>query len=123
MLLQFAILVSVLTSGYALKLGRIYVSELFSTKIEPQMFNWTFGQPNQFQYRASLKGYPDLPSWMRYMYSTEYYAGYLYGTPPPHISGREVKPLLYLFLVYIFYIIYFIHKQYLTNCDHNSRIF
>lgn len=96
MLMKFVIFVSVLSSAYSLKLGRIYVSELFSTKIEPQMFNWTFGQPNQFQYRASLKGYPDLPSWMRYMYSTEYYAGYLYGTPPAHISGREVGIRLHI---------------------------
>lgn len=74
----------------ALNLGRVYVSELFSTKIEPQMFNWTFGRPEQFQYRPSLKGYPDLPSWMRYMYSSEYYAGYLYGTPPIGYAGRQV---------------------------------
>lgn len=74
----------------SLNLGRVYVSELFSTKIEPQMFNWTYGRPEQFQYRPSLKGFPDLPSWMRYMYSSEYYAGYLYGTPPISYAGREV---------------------------------
>lgn len=74
----------------ALNLGSAYVSELFSTKIEPQMFNWTFGRPEQFQYRPSLKGYPDLPSWMRYTYSSEYYAGYLYGTPPMSYAGRKV---------------------------------
>lgn len=79
-----------LSTTQALNLGRAYVSELFSTKIEPQMFNWTFGRPEQFQYRPSLKGYPDLPSWMRYMYSSEYYAGYLYGTPPMNYAGREV---------------------------------
>lgn len=73
-----------------INLGRAYVSELFTTKIEAQLFNWTFGQPEQFQYRVSLKGYPDLPGWMRYMYSTEYMAGYLYGTPPPQIVGKHV---------------------------------
>ena len=72
-------------------LGRVHVNELFSTKIEPKLFNWTYGRPEQFSYRASLKGFPDLPSWMRYMYSNEYYAGYLYGTPPVQYVGREVK--------------------------------
>lgn len=79
-----------LCTADALNLGRVYVSELFSTKIEPQKFNWTFGRPEQFQYRPSLKGYPDLPSWMRYTYSSEYYAGYLYGTPPLNYAGRQV---------------------------------
>lgn len=95
--MQFAILVMAaatiaMSSAHStMNLGRVYVSELFSAKIEPQMFNWTFGQPEQFQYRASLKGYPDLPGWMRYMYSSEYYAGYLYGTPPTHKPGSEVS--------------------------------
>lgn len=94
--MQFTILVMAVASiamssaHSTINLGRVYVSELFSTKIEPQMFNWTFGQPEQFQYRASLKGFPDLPGWMRYMYSSEYYAGYLYGTPPIHKADSEV---------------------------------
>lgn len=78
------------TTVTKINLGRAYASELFTTKIEAQMFNWTFGQPEQFQYRATLKGYPDLPGWMRYMYSNEYTAGYLYGTPPPRIVGQNV---------------------------------
>lgn len=90
MILKVILLLISLSIAQGLNLGRVYVSELFSTKIEPQMFNWTFGKPEQFQYRPSLKGYPDLPSWMRYMYSSEYYAGYLYGTPPMSYSGREV---------------------------------
>lgn len=73
-------------------LGAVYVDELFATKIEPQMFNWTaVGRSEEhFQYRASLKGYPDLPSWMRYMFSGEYAAGYLYGTAPVRLAGQEV---------------------------------
>lgn len=93
MIVKIIFLYAFLSTTQALKtfnLGRAYVSELFSTKIEPQMFNWTFGKPEQFQYRPSLKGFPDLPSWMRYMYSNEYYAGYLYGTPPLSYAGREV---------------------------------
>lgn len=71
-------------------IDRAYVNELFTTKIEPKMFNWTLDLADQFEYGLSLKGYPDLPSWMRYMYSTEYHAGYLYGTPPERLSGHEV---------------------------------
>lgn len=78
------------TKIYGLSLGRVYVTELFSTKIQPIMFNWTFGQTEHFKYRCSLKGYPDLPTWMSYIYSNEYHAGYLYGTPPEHLSGYEV---------------------------------
>lgn len=74
----------------AVSLGRAIVNELFSTKIDPKMFNWTLDVVDQFKYRPSLSGYPDLPSWMRYMYSTEHHAGYLYGTPPEHLSGQEV---------------------------------
>lgn len=84
-----------LCTAEALNLGRAYVSELFYTKIEPELFNWTFGRPEQFQYRPSLKNFPDLPSWMRYMYSSEYYAGYLYGTPPITYAGREVFSLIF----------------------------
>lgn len=73
--------------------GRVYVNELFSTKIEPKMFNWTLDIMEQFKYRASLHGHPDLPTWMRYMYSREHHAGYLYGTPPEQLSGQEVDPV------------------------------
>lgn len=72
-------------------LGRINVNEWFSKKIEAKMFNLTLEQPDQFEYSFSLKDYPDLPSWMRFMYSTEYNAGFLYGTPPEQFSGQEVS--------------------------------
>lgn len=75
-------------------LGRLNVNEWFSIKIEPKMFNLTFEQPNQFEYRFSLKNYPDLPSWLRYMYSTEYNSGFLYGTPPEKLGGHEVSSYL-----------------------------
>ncbi|XP_021703910.1 epsilon-sarcoglycan isoform X2 [Aedes aegypti] len=69
----------------------VYVSELFSLRVEPRMFNWTFqGLTEQFQYRPSLEGYPDLPSWVRYMYSSEYHSGFLYGTPPERVADRKV---------------------------------
>ncbi|XP_058818328.1 epsilon-sarcoglycan isoform X2 [Topomyia yanbarensis] len=69
----------------------VYVSELFSLRVEPRMFNWTFqGLTEQFQYRPSLEGYPDLPSWVRYMYSSEYHSGFLYGTPPERTAESKV---------------------------------
>lgn len=69
----------------------VYVSELFSLRVEPRMFNWTFqGLTEQFQYRPSLEGYPDLPSWVRYMYSSEYHSGFLYGTPPERTADTKV---------------------------------
>lgn len=65
------------------------VGELFTFKIEPQLFNWTHQViSEQFRYRPSLQNYPDLPSWMRYMYSHEYHAGFLYGTPPGAAAGK-----------------------------------
>lgn len=68
------------------------VGELFSLKIEPILFNWTNlgAVGEQFRYRASLAGYPNLPTWLRYMYSSEYHAGFLYGTPPDRLSGKKI---------------------------------
>ncbi|KAL7741123.1 hypothetical protein ACLKA6_018152 [Drosophila palustris] len=68
------------------------VGELFTYKIEPQLFNWTHQViSEQFRYRPSLQNYPDLPSWMRYMYSHEYHAGFLYGTPPISAAGKSLS--------------------------------
>lgn len=73
------------------KLKRATVDEWYSTKIEPKLFNWTALYPDQFEYRISIKDRPDLPSWLRYMYSSEHGAGFLYGTPPDRVSNREIK--------------------------------
>lgn len=72
---------------------KILTSEqMFYTKIEPKLFNWTnHDNRDQFNYRASLEGYPDLPSWIQYMYSAEYHSGFLYGTPPKHLSNNQVR--------------------------------
>nr|XP_040226009.2 alpha-sarcoglycan isoform X1 [Anopheles coluzzii] len=73
------------------KTDDVSVSELFSLRIEPRMFNWTYeGLSEQFLYRSSLEGYPDLPSWIRYMYSPEYHSGFLYGTPPLRTADTRV---------------------------------
>lgn len=87
-------------------LGTVNVNEWFSIKIEPKMFNLTTEHPNQFEYRFSLKNYPDLPSWLRFMYSTEYNSGFLYGTPPETLGGYDVNNnkdfLIICFLFYMF---------------------
>lgn len=68
------------------------VEEFFSIRIEPKLFNWTFQElTDQYKYRVSLEGYPDLPGWMRYMYSTEHHAGYVYGTPPKEQANKQVS--------------------------------
>lgn len=72
------------------KLGRANADEWFSERIEPKMFNWTLDSPTQFEYRVSLKDHPDLPSWMRYMYSHESEVGFIYGTPPEKMSGKQI---------------------------------
>lgn len=88
---------SLASSPSSISFGRVYVNELFSTKLEPKIFNWTLDVIDQFKYRASLHGHPDLPSWMRYMYSNEHHAGYLYGTPPEQLSGQEVRIIHIMF--------------------------
>lgn len=82
---------TLIAASPSISFGRVYVNEFFSTKIEPKLFNWTLDAMEQFKYRASLHGHPDLPIWMRFMYSHEHHAGYLYGTPPDHSSGQEVS--------------------------------
>lgn len=96
-------LLTISNGELSVSLGRVNVNEWFSKKIEANMFNLTLEQPNQFEYRFSLKNYPDLPSWMRFMYSTEYNAGFLYGTPPEKLGGNEVKAL---------------YDSFVTNCFH-----
>lgn len=83
-----------ISSGYAeqiVSLGRTNVNEWFSKQIVPSMFNLTLEQSDQLEFEFSLRGYPNLPSWIQFMYSTEYNAGYLYGTPPDKVAGHEVK--------------------------------
>lgn len=74
----------------AIPLGRAFVNEFFSTKIDQRMFNWTIDSLDQIDYRLTLSGYPNLPTWLRYQYSFDHHAAYLYGTPPESLSGQEV---------------------------------
>lgn len=86
-----------ISCGYAetiVSLGRTNVNEWFSKQIVPSMFNLTLEQSDQFEFEFSLRGYPNLPSWIQFMYSTEYNAGYLYGTPPDKVAGHEVMLII-----------------------------
>lgn len=88
------VLVFLISSGHCqsiISLGRTDVNEWFSKKIVPSMFNLSLDQPDQFEFEFTLKGHPNLPSWMDFIYSTEYNAGYLYGTPPEKVAGHEVN--------------------------------
>lgn len=70
---------------------RIQVFELFTKKIDHDIFNWTSNSiSDRFHFRPSILGYPDLPSWIRYMYSAEHRAGFMYGTPPETMANRKV---------------------------------
>ncbi|XP_030384459.1 epsilon-sarcoglycan isoform X2 [Scaptodrosophila lebanonensis] len=84
----------VLSSGMIAVESRLQANagELFTYKIEPQLFNWTHQEISEkFRYRPSLQGFPDMPSFMRYKYSHEYHAGFLYGTPPASMAGKQLN--------------------------------
>lgn len=98
---SFLLLIALSSGETLVTLGRVNVNEWFSIKIEPKLFNLTLDQPNQFEYRFSLKNYPDLPSWLHYMYSTEYNSGFLYGTPPETLGGHEVRDI-YIYEIFRF---------------------
>lgn len=71
---------------------KLHVGVLFTTKIDHSLFNWTSnGNSDQFTFRSSLTGYPDLPSFLRYMYSEERRVGYLYGAPSEKFSNQEME--------------------------------
>lgn len=71
---------------------KLHVGVLFTTQIDHNMFNWTSNvATDKFSYRASLKGYPDLPPFLRYMYSEERRVGYLYGSPTEEFVNRVLE--------------------------------
>lgn len=91
MLLPLILLCSIMTSSTGQIMSQAAVGELYTFKIEPSIFNWTHQVINeQFRYTPSLKSYPDLPSWMRYMYSQEHHAGFLYGTPAARLAAKKI---------------------------------
>lgn len=70
---------------------KLHVGVLFTAQIDHTMFNWTSTvATDRFTFRASLSGYPDLPSFLRYMYSEERRVGYLYGSPTEQFADQEL---------------------------------
>lgn len=58
-------------------------TEMFSIPISPNLFNWTYQEfDQQYRFHASLQGKPELPSWLRYIYSGRHHSGFIFGTPP-----------------------------------------
>ncbi|CAH0597811.1 unnamed protein product [Chrysodeixis includens] len=84
---------------------RAVETEMFAIPISPNLFNWTyqvFGTPRythstttlfalefdqQYRFHASLQGKPELPSWLRYIYSGRHHSGFIFGTPPRGSHG------------------------------------
>lgn len=71
---------------------RLHVGVLFTTQIDHTLFNWTSSvATDKFTFRASLRDYPDLPSFLRYKYSEERRVGYLYGSPPVQFADQVLE--------------------------------
>ncbi|KAG6438902.1 hypothetical protein O3G_MSEX000313 [Manduca sexta] len=58
-------------------------TEMFAIPISPNLFNWTYQEfDQQYRFHASMQGKPELPSWLRYIYSGRHHSGFIFGTPP-----------------------------------------
>lgn len=86
-------LVCLISLANATRRIQIQVFELFSTKIDHNLFNWTTSNAvtDKFDFRPSLENYPDLPHWVRYSYSEEHRAGFIYGTPPDKVANQVIN--------------------------------
>lgn len=63
-------------------------TEMFAIPISPNLFNWTYQEfDQQYRFHASLHGKPELPSWLRYIYSGRHHSGFIFGTPPRGSAG------------------------------------
>ncbi|KAK9869806.1 hypothetical protein WA026_003538 [Henosepilachna vigintioctopunctata] len=73
----------------------VLLTEVFTIAISPSTFNWTYeGETHQYVYQASLLDAPDLPSWIKYVFSEKHRKGFLYGVPP-----NRNKPIIPLQIV------------------------
>ncbi|CAH0721046.1 unnamed protein product, partial [Brenthis ino] len=72
-------------------LGHVYnavETEMFAIPISPNLFNWTYQEfDQQYRFHASLIGKPELPSWLRYIYSGRHHSGFIFGTPPRNTAS------------------------------------
>ncbi|XP_049880683.1 alpha-sarcoglycan [Pectinophora gossypiella] len=63
-------------------------TEMFAIPISPNLFNWTYQEfDQQYRFHASMLGKPELPSWLRYIYSRRHHAGFIFGTPPRGVKS------------------------------------
>ncbi|XP_013165335.1 PREDICTED: alpha-sarcoglycan isoform X2 [Papilio xuthus] len=68
---------------YSQNINNAVETEMFAVPITPNLFNWTYQEfEEQYRFHASLKGKPELPSWLRYVYSSRHHSGFIFGTPP-----------------------------------------
>ncbi|XP_073963378.1 sarcoglycan alpha isoform X1 [Choristoneura fumiferana] len=73
-------LLTVITSGHV---HNAVETEMFAIPISPNLFNWTYQEfDQQYRFHAALLGKPELPSWLRYIYSGRHHSGFIFGTPP-----------------------------------------
>ncbi|XP_049824215.1 epsilon-sarcoglycan isoform X2 [Aethina tumida] len=77
------ILITVLSSCLCLNEEHVLQTEIFQITINPSMFNWTYeGSADQYKYDVTLADAPDLPSWLRFVYSQRHRTGFVYGVAP-----------------------------------------
>ncbi|XP_011548954.3 epsilon-sarcoglycan isoform X2 [Plutella xylostella] len=81
--LQLSSLVAIIATVVSQQTYNAVETEMFSIPISPNMFNWTYQEfDQQYRFQGSLIGKPELPSWLRYIYSGRHHSGFIFGTPP-----------------------------------------
>ncbi|XP_013185048.1 alpha-sarcoglycan isoform X2 [Amyelois transitella] len=74
---------ALITAASASYVHNAVETEMFAIPISPNLFNWTYQEfDQQYRFHASLQGKPELPSWLRYIYSGRHHSGFIFGTPP-----------------------------------------
>nr|XP_049705074.1 uncharacterized protein LOC110381099 isoform X1 [Helicoverpa armigera] len=90
MLVACALLVAALSAASAstAHVHHAVETEMFAIPISPNLFNWTYQEfDQQYRFHASMLGKPELPSWLRYIYSGRHHSGFIFGTPPRGSRG------------------------------------
>ncbi|CAH0555433.1 unnamed protein product [Brassicogethes aeneus] len=79
--LNLILLLKIISFSYGLKEENVLQTEVFQVTINPSMFNWTYSN-EQYTYEITLAGAPDLPSWLKYVYSNKHHSVFVYGVAP-----------------------------------------
>lgn len=89
----FLIFFILIFKSFAIEQGT--VGEVFVYKINHDLFLWSNNtkalKDLEFRYRPTLKGHPELPAWISYIYSKPHKTGYLYGTPPEKLADKKTS--------------------------------